>query len=178
MFEKILSDAKINKKIVSIYPDVDKTAKFNLGFIEDFSDDYVLLASISTNGKYDGYITVQRDDIFKIETDSEYIVYIETLYKIQEQSHSKKLPENTHILLKLLDFARENQSIVHVELCNSDLDNAIGFVSEIDDEILIHQITPFGEPNGSTYISLEHITSIFCDGEGDKLLEQVVKLGR
>ncbi len=55
MFKEYLLSAMKSQTPVSIYTDNEDVEKFSLGFIQGVSDDFVLLASISPFGFYDGF---------------------------------------------------------------------------------------------------------------------------
>jgi len=78
MFE-IIQRLSAQKKLCAIYANRSGENKFEVGYIEDFDENYILLGSISPNGEEDGGVVIPIDNIFQIDYDNIYLKNIATL---------------------------------------------------------------------------------------------------
>ncbi|MEH7455181.1 hypothetical protein [Gottfriedia acidiceleris] len=66
--------------LVEIYNDLGDVDACAVAKVLYVSDDYVILASITPNGMYDGFSLLKTDNIFQINVDSRYLRKINKLY--------------------------------------------------------------------------------------------------
>ncbi|WP_445492634.1 hypothetical protein [Niallia sp. 03133] len=162
--KKELLKAIVSKEFIEIYTDVDHAAKFEVGKVLKFSEDFVLLASVSPIGMYDGFHLLTTDDIYQINKNTKYINNIKKLYTIKQQSHLDFDGKNEHLMLSLLKFAVKNKLVIFVKLFQEGM--VQGLVKKIENEMLVVSILDDdGEYDGEAYIRLEDINSITCDDE-------------
>lgn len=65
----------------------------------EISESHFLLAHISPQGIYDGFIVKSLENVFEIKYDGKYEKKISNLYQLQNQSH-KKVECGTETLIK------------------------------------------------------------------------------
>lgn len=76
-----LEELKKNKKIASFYTNENNTIKFSVGYIIDYNDEYFVLATISPEGLYDGFVLKETSSVTRINVDGKYENKILTLAK-------------------------------------------------------------------------------------------------
>ncbi len=159
------------KELIGIYWDSDDPDRFDLGFIAAMDEDDLVLAAISTDGRYDGYQLIHIQDIFQIEYQSKYIEKITKLHGMRKRKH-KPVEFGDDFVLSLLKFAKENDLIVNIRVEDCD-DSNDGFVLEADEENLkLCIVTSVGKADGMMDIDIASITDICCDSKW----EQEIKL--
>lgn len=172
MFKQYLLSAKENGNPVSIYSDNESTERFSFGFIQGVSDDYVLLASISPLGFYDGYVIIKYKDIYRLEKNDKYGEKVYKLYGIRKQNHPIVPLTSDNIILDLIQFSRDKQLVVTIELDNSGYDDLQGIVSEIQgDMVVVMQIDDDGNPDGKTVVCFDRITRAICDSDKEMAIK-------
>jgi len=173
MFKDYLLQAMNQKNIVSLYTNDEDTEKFSLGFVQGVSNDYVLLASITPYGFYDGYIIKNYNDIYRVESNDKYGESKKKLYNLRSQNHAIIENKTDNLILCILEYALINHLVVSVELHDSGNNDLQGFVSNIEDgKIWIDQLDPYGQSDGKGIALIEDITWVACDAED----EQAIKL--
>lgn len=174
IYEDLLEFQK-NKKIISIFRDTEDTEKFNVGYIIAIDDFNTIIQHISPNGMYDGYNLIKTGDIYQICYNGKYENKIQYLYSMQAQKHSDIVFSNENLAIDLLTFSKQNNLIVSLELHSSGIYNIQGIVLEInDDNVLIEQITDYGENDGVTRIDIECISKIVCDSDNEQALKKLL----
>lgn len=172
MFKKCLLSAKNDKVPVSLYTDKENTSKFSFGFVQGISDDWVLLASISPFGSYDGFIIKRYEDVYRCESNDKYGERIYKLYKMHQQKHSIVDLISDSLVFDFIQYARKSQFVVSIELQNSGCDDVQGFVADIQDAFLtIKQLDEYGNNDGISIISFEDITCVVCDSDNEMAIK-------
>lgn len=119
MKKEMLENFKKNKKLVSLYSNVENKDAFNVGFIVDYDSKFLLLNSISEYGKYDGILLIYIDDIFRIDIDSNYENKLLRLLNNKEITNYK-FKKIGSCIEKLFNYAKENNSIISISFFDSD----------------------------------------------------------
>jgi hypothetical protein len=168
MIKEYLLSVKNNKVSISLYTDKEDTSKFSFGFVQGISDDWVLLASISPFGFYDGFIIKRYEDVYRCECNDKYGEKIRKLYQLRRQKHSIVDLSSNSLIIDLVQHAQKNRLVVSVEIHYSECDDVQGFVADIQDGFLrIEQLDEYGNPDGVSTISFEDITCIVCDSDNE-----------
>ncbi len=172
MFKQYLLSAKTNGNPISIYFDNEDTGKFSFGFVQGVSDDYILLASVSPFGFYDGYDTISSKSISRLETNDRYGERIHKLYEIRKENHPIVNLTSGNLVLDLIQFSCDKQFVITIELDNSGYDDLQGMVSVVqDDTILVKQLDDDGRPDGQTIVSIDRITRVKCDSDKEMAMK-------
>ena len=96
------------------------------------NDSEVLIAHISPNGYYDGYVLKHIEEVYRVEYDGEYEKRIEKLYRAKGQAHNFASAEDDGALFyTALSFAKENDLVVSLMLGD---DYRAGFVDNYNDD--------------------------------------------
>lgn len=172
MFKEYLLKAINNQTPVSIYTDNEEVEKFSLGFIQGVSDDYVLLASISPFGFYDGFTIKNYKDIYRCESKDKYGEKAHKLYQIRKQNHPSLDLTSDDLILNLIQYAYDSHLVVSIELNHSEYDDLQGFISGIQgDMITIEQRDDYGNADGESIVFWDNITCVTCDSDKEMAIK-------
>ncbi len=171
---KLLEQFKVEKKVISIHSDPNDTNGCWTGFVVDVDDEHVLIAHISSNGFYGGYVLIQTEDILFVEEGGAYERRMQKLYELRKQSHPEIILDNElELLTGILKFAKEKEKVTSIELVEDDEYAPVGFVHDVtEDYICLNTLTNEGEPDSITYVKVENVHKIFMD----TLPEQNIRL--
>lgn len=168
MFIENLHKLKKEKRIASFYTDEDDTSKFMVGYVMDYNDKYFIVAAISPQGLYDGFVLKKTESIFRINMDSIYEKKILSLSKYHKIIYEEISFKEDNLILGLLSFAKIKNYVVSIELLNSGYYDIQGYVEVVDnDGCKIKQITEYGELDGICFVTLSDITQISCNSEDE-----------
>lgn len=167
-----------NHVMASFYFNRDDNLTHLTGFVYAFNEDELLIAHISPRGMYDGFILNQITNIYRIDYNGEYENKIQKLYDFQKQKHSNISITEESILFPMLDWAKEYQKIISLELKNNSI---TGFVKEYNDYIItIQLIADTGLQNGISKIEIDEIVTFTFDSDYEqdlKILFTNIKAG-
>jgi len=166
VLNKILHAAKGIDKPLLLYKNREDTEIFHCGYVLDVTEKEVLMAHISSVGRYDGYILLRCEDLWRVESDDGYVAKTHKLYKLRHQEHPAIDRHNASLMEDLLRFAQKHRLIVILQFLSSGLENTTGFVANIHDgTIEIDRVNYEGNRDGKTYVHISDITRIDCDDD-------------
>lgn len=155
------------KKIISVYTNTQESTKFLCGYPIRIDDNYFMLAAITPQGHYDGYIVKHVSCLYRIAYDEQYELCLMMLVKYYQTTH-EKLQYKYSIIYTLLEYAKEKNLVVSIELLESGYDNVVGLIYELtQNDCSILQLTEYGELDGVSKINLCDISQISCDTEDE-----------
>lgn len=158
--------------LISVYTDVDELDKFNLGFLLQIDDDYLLMNMVNKFGEEDGFCIINLDGIIIYDDDKLYSGKIKKLFAIKNQSRKEIKDLDKCVINSLLRYAKSNNYLVEVNEDNS----YFGFVSYYSDEILeLNLVDIYAKRIGTACIDIEHITNITCQDKYSKDIEMLIK---
>ncbi|HBT65112.1 MAG TPA: hypothetical protein DEB10_10685 [Ruminococcaceae bacterium] len=161
-------------EIVLVYTNSEQTQSFSAGIVSEIFDNEVIISHYLPNGKYDGYVVKQIVDIYKIETNSKYVKKIKILSEINNTKHDKLCRVKENGFLTLLTYAYETKKVVTIELIDSDNNDAVGFVEQINDKCCtISMLDDYGENDGVSIFNIDDISHLSCDGDDEFVLKQL-----
>lgn len=157
-----LDKAKKEKKLVSIYNDMQRADRFGVGYVAALNEEEVLLKSISPNGEYDGYMWLRMEDIFKFGTDGRYEKKILELYSLKAQREEElKISEEEQILDKLIAYAIAGKRVLEVMFLDEFFS---GYPVEYNGEtFVIRKVDEYGQENGMVCIQKSIVDEIHID---------------
>ena len=163
---KLLERFKEENKVVSICSDPSDTNTCWTGFVVDVDDNHVLLAHITSNGFYEGFVLISTEDVLYVEEGNKYEKRLHKLYELRKQSHPNVvLNSDVDLLEGILQFCKDEGKVLSIELVEDDDYDPAGFVHEIcEDYVCLEKLTNDGERNGFAYVKMENIHKIFVDG--------------
>lgn len=163
-----LASCMKEKSLVSFYSNTTDTEKFSVGFVRAISDEFVLLAHVTTTGYYDGFLLKTLESIFEIKHSGKYEKKLADLYRLQKQNHPDISISYDSLSISILTHALEKGLIISLGLFNSGLDDIQGYVMEICDDFLkIELIDDYGENDGIATLNICDITHVVCDSENE-----------
>lgn len=170
---KILKELCSTKKLSSLYTDYRETNKFDFGWVLQVNDNEIAIQSLSPDGDDDGITVMNVENIFRVETDTDYCS------KMIKLCSDKTLPkynisiDSNNILDSILHFALSEHQIVSIELIDSDCDDVIGFIESVKNgECIVRQVNDYGFEDGYSYIETKDITTLsFNDKYGKRLMK-------
>ena len=72
----------------------------------------------------------------------------------------------------MLDYAKRQNKICEIELCNSGLQDVVGFISEITEENLtVQSVDEYGEQDGEATLFLSDITALSFGSKDTEKIE-------
>lgn len=157
-----MKTALLNYKncLVEVYAQ-DEINSFDVGYLFDVDEDWVLLKSYDRYGKYDGYMLLRLETIFKINSKTLYLENIERLIT-DKNSHNLKL--NDGLLVSALNYIRE-KSVASIILDNGDA--IIGKIKSFDETcITVEVYTDCGIKDGNSLIFIDSISTIIFENRG------------
>ncbi len=169
---KILSQLQETGEPCEIYYDLHDNAKFDVGIICDFDDDYVLYFNITAMGEGDGYRVVDRECVFMIQTGTKYLDRdrVLSLQQIDPGWNCTLNFNGVDILHSALEYAMENKKICAMDIC---FDTELcGRILALDDGLVeLAIIDQYGQQDGYAYFDEDDINALAIDS----MLERALK---
>lgn len=167
-----LIDSNKQEEIISVFTNVEESQKFSVGIVSELFENEIIINHYLPNGKYDGFIVKQIDEIYKIEKGSKYLKKIKILSQLHQVVHNKLERVQENGFSTLLTYAFKNKKVVSIELFGSENNDAVGFVKKIDENsCTIVALDEYGEEDGFAIFSIEDITHLSCDGDEETVLK-------
>lgn len=165
-FYNNLKNIEKENNLVSLYTDKCDLGHFSLGYIVDVNDEFYILASLSPDGRYDGFILRKTDEIVQITCNGKYEAKIQNLAKIHNVKHEEIPQSDKNLVVKLLNFAMCSKYIVSIWSFDKDYDAAVGYVAGLENgKCRILGVSEYGEDSGETILNISDITEINCNTE-------------
>ena len=167
--KKILNQVQQTKALCALFTDEADIDKFQVVKISCFNRDYIFAVSYDQYGKIDGYECISLKKLIKIETNSKYLQALSILNE-HNNSHTAKIEFTS--LNEMLDYAKCQNKICEIELCNSGLQDVVGFISEITEENLtVQSVDEYGEQDGEATLFLSDITALSFGSKDTEKIE-------
>ena len=144
-------------QMIAIYTDTEEW--FGAGYLLGMDDEIVMIRGLSTDGSDDGITLYRREELVKIETETQYL---QRLQKLCLRNETPQSAQTVPCDLKgALKYASQQKWIVEVQLLASHQCDALGWVDAVDDAYCcICQLDRFGRKDGKAYFALDDISSI------------------
>jgi len=99
------------------------------------------------------------------------------LYTFNKQKRHKIIDCKNDVVVALLTFAKQSNKICSIVLCESDNNDIIGFVKNIEKDLVEMQaIDEDGNEDGNAFVELGKISSIVCGSEDENRNEIFYKM--
>lgn len=165
-----LKEIKSNRKLASIYTNKNDTGRFIVGYIEEISEDFIIIQAVNPNGHFDGLLLKELESIYRVETEGNYLDKMQKLLDYNNEATEQVTLDGKDLITSLLQYAEKNKYVVSIELLNSGFDDIIGYVQRISENgCLINQITTDGQYDGNSTIDYSSISKISCNSEDEKI---------
>ena len=168
--------AKKEGFVVSIYSNWNEPEKCSVGFVEDISNDQIILKHITPHGLNDGYAIRKRDDVFRVDLNGQYEKRLLTLYNLQGQKHinllQNKTDKDSNLFKEALLSAQKLNMVINACIDETEAQESIvGWVKEVNnDEVVISQISFDGLDDGESIIFIANIVKINCDSLDERVM--------
>jgi hypothetical protein len=157
---------------ISVYDDVSDSDKFKVGFLVRFTERYALFNCITTRGYEDGYYLTLVDDIYRIDTNSQYLEKIYALWNGLKQKRKDVFAIKSDVITDLLAYSQENELIVSIFLFEQQSTSITCSIKEIsDDTIICAVVDDYGRDDGTTHIQKADIVRIYCNSGNERNLQ-------
>ena len=101
---------------------------------------------------------------------------LKRLYTIRGEQHASVKQKTSDQISNLLDHAKEEDKVVIIVLSNSNLDDVIGLITRFDEHCVeVRQYDRDGKYDGDTFILLDDITQVKCDGAMQHTIELLLQ---
>lgn len=168
--ENTLNQLMKDKALCEIYPDVDDTSKFAVGYIIACSGDYTIVAHYDPYGHYDGIGCFLTETIFDVATETEYISALSKLIDYHKEKSGYAV-ETVNEINNLLAVIKSEKRICQIELCESG-DYIEGYIESFNDIIInINNVGKYGQNDGKSTVRRDTISYITFDSTDTVKLE-------
>ncbi|MNL56261.1 hypothetical protein D3C87_1797400 [compost metagenome] len=101
------------------------------------------------------------------------------MYERKKQTHKLVDLIKNNTLISMLEFIKNNNYILTIQLFESGENDIQGFVSKIGEkDLLIKKIDEYGKEDGIAIVIIDNITSIVCDSEEEIVLKMLAEVKR
>lgn len=171
---KILTELCSSKKLASFYTNYREMNKFTFGRILQVNENEIAIQSLSPDGDDDGITVMNIENIFRVETDSDYSKKMSTLCSDKTLVKYNIAADRDNILNSVLSYVLSEKQVAAIELINSGNDDIVGFVESISNgECKVRQVNDYGFEDGFSYVDIKDITMMSF---GDKYCKRLAKL--
>ena len=184
-FKETLTSLIGTDEIVSVSCNPDDPYKTCCGFVLAVTDEFIILKSVDTYGKSDGFILRRFGEIFRLDRNGEYEQRLTYLYSRLNQAHPVFDIASDNLLTDLLEYARLNQLVVSAGIRDYSSISIYALVKSIDCDnqmVLFYELNDNGaRTGGENLIQLDAIkrASILSEDEIKmQLLNQGFKVDR
>lgn len=176
---KKIAQAKRYMKLVECYRGrIDEVEVYDMGFVVDGSDEFLLLQLVDDRIKLNGYSLIRVSDITELNTEVEHASFIEKALEIRKSSPTRPVLVDLTDINTILTSISENFPLLTVHREEHDPETIhVGEVESIADKtVLINEMNPDAKWDGTRRIALEEITRIDFDGGYETALALVAKI--
>jgi hypothetical protein len=157
--------------IALVYIDENDTEMFSAGYIKEYSENELLMYYVDPFGYNNGVAVKCIRDIIKIEYGDKYSAKIQKLNSIRKTEVDFFDIGKGNLFSRILEHSIEKKKIVTIEILNSKVDDAVGYVTSIENHIVtLILIDNYGYKDGSMLINMNDITHIVCDSSQEEAL--------
>ena len=172
-FLQTLAQALENTRAVSVFADADDFQSYEVGFVEHFDVEEIVLLCLTPKGEPDGRRAIRTDDVQRVDVDTTYTRKLELLYQYRDSIFDKDFraaPKGGVSLKAQLEHAKETHTLVHLVDANDY--GPSGFVQTVgEDYVEILRIGTNGEPDGTATILSSGICKVHFARRQEQLLE-------
>jgi len=159
------------KTYIGVYLNKIDHTKFVYGRIVGVDTIYFVISMISPDGKYDGILIAQIEDIIRIEQSVCYETKMTKLMCIAKYVESELIVDVTDVLRWGLTMAKQKKKIVSIELNHSGIMDVVGIINCIDDMVCeVSQVDEYGVGDGVSYFRLTDISQLCFDSCDERRL--------
>ena len=156
----VLKKLKQTHEIAEFYTN-GETDVFEVGNIVALNDKIFAYRYFSMNGDQIGIVAYPVEDVFQVQTKTQYVEKIKKLRSDDDYSGIEKEIDESNIFASLLEIALKRKEIISGKLIGNNDYNFIGFIESIDgDELKCKIIDEYGYDDGYCYAKISDITEL------------------
>lgn len=174
---KLLEDYMEKNTLVALYTNKDNYEAFAVGYINKIINDKVIILHIGVHGEFDGYSSCYVEDIYRVETNSKYIMKLSKL-KGWDIPDVPKVNYNEDCFDSLIVSAYKNNEIIAIRCCDSETDIRGYIINYSDLSMTILQINEYGEDDGQTTIYTNDISKVAIMDVECKEIDKLYHIGK
>lgn len=154
---------------VCFYADLWESESFDVGFLIGLDDAFALFNGVTQEGVEDGFTLILRDNIYRVDSQAQYLIKIVTLWNRKNQKKNTAFIPKDDFLYELLDYARRSKTFVSLFLFDGVSAALYGRVRHLDEEtVVLDAIDQFGNHDGEVIMDLSSILMLRCDSGFEK----------
>ena len=159
-----------NKKLCEIYHNVDDTSKFMVGYVLACNDNDAVLWLIDRYGHFDGISWILNGEIYRINTNTEYLKACHRLLEYNGLEVMYTFSESS--LEDIIKRVHSGGRICELELCASDNTDVSGYITAVSKtSISLKVVNEYGEYDGDNVIDKSSISILTLDSTDTCKLE-------
>lgn len=160
--KKFLQRLLAAKKSVRLFAEEGDSTSFVDGYLVRVCDEYVLLFSVDEDGVFDGYCLKRIENIFRADTDSQYLQALKKTIERQEIIDPFGAADLT--LKDVFCHLAKEKILCSVELFDDAETKTYGFIKDVSETaVVMNEIDRYGKDDGSVCIRTENVTTV-CFG--------------
>lgn len=137
---------------------------YDAGYYLAQDEQYLLFNSINVDGLDDGFLLIKKESVKHAEYETKYCDKLRKLSEFHNTAKRKNEFQSDKLMKQLLKYAKEAQSIVAIELQDSEKTDLFGFIFDYDEEyVYITEIDCYGLIDGKSVSKISDISSITID---------------
>ncbi len=157
----------LGSNFLEVYSDED-TSKFDVGRVLEFDEAWLFLQTVDRFGKFDGYALLNRESIYKLNYDTEYLRALRLSNTVDE---SKRPLERNNLLEYVLIKNIKEKNVVSVTLVNGDA--LFGILTKATEAYLYIEIyTDNGRKDGVSIVLKEMIAAVQFEAQECRSIQE------
>lgn len=162
----------IKRVLCEIYEYSGEGKNFHVGYIIAQDKNSIIIKSITSYGKSDGFQCVRINNIMKIQYETRYLKNIEKIMvgNFNPRKNIEIIKED--LFIKFAENIRSNKT-----LCNiiTEYDSRYGYIDNLlDEEIILKQYNDNGDSDGYSILPIDDIICISIGSEDEMKFEQLI----
>lgn len=142
-------------------------------------DEFFAASYVDYYGRYGGIEVSLWENLFSVKTDTEYIAAIQKLAERRKVNLDVDFEVWDGVLISLLRRIKKENRICCLELHESDVDDVVGLITEIDEErgiLTVETVNKIGKKDGTAYVDLNSVSDAYYDDDYSNKLEILADL--
>lgn len=176
---KMVATAKRYTKLAECYrKSIDGDEVYDLGYVVDGNDDYMLLQLVDDRITLNGYSLIRVQDISELNIEVDHARFIEKALDIRKKVVKRPVLVDLTDISTILSSINQHFPLMTLHRESNDPDACyVGSVESVCDKtVLLNEMDPDAKWNGTKRIHLDEITRIDFDGGYETALALVAKI--
>lgn len=152
------------KTLCEISLNADDTSKFSVGYILACDDTNYISWYVDPYGLYDGLSCRPVELVYRIQTGTLYLKDIEVLMRGRNVQLNTALKYKDNLFINFLKQIKDEKRICIFELYESDCDDVMGLIDEVDENrqlVKVSLVNDRGQSDGQATVDFETISRVY-----------------